>query len=48
MRHCHVLAAEHGFRHLITAFMHADNASLRLALKAGSVIRKYALYGREL
>ena len=48
MWHCHVLAAEHGFRHVITAFMHADNVSLRLALKAGSVIRKYALYGREL
>ena len=48
MWHCHVLAAEHGLKHLLTAFMHADNASLRLALKAGSVIRKYSLYGREL
>ena len=48
MWHCHILAAEHGFRHVITAFMHADNVSLRLALKAGNVIRKYALYGRKL
>ena len=44
--HCHVLAAEHGFKRLITAFMHEDNASLRLTLKAGAIIRKYALYGR--
>lgn len=48
MWHCHVLAAEHGFKHLITAFMHADNVSLHLALKAGSVIRKYALFGKML
>lgn len=45
--HAHALAAEHGFARLIIAFMHADNASLRLALKAGTIIRKYALFGRD-
>ena len=48
MWHCHILAAEHGSRPVITPFMQADNVSLRLALKAGNVIRKYALYGRKL
>ena len=48
MWNSHMLAAKQGFTRLITAFMHMDNVSLRLALKAGTIIRSYALYGREL
>lgn len=44
----HQLAKAHGYQRLITAFMHEENVSLHLSLKAGKIIRKYALYGKQL
>ena len=42
------IARAHGYKRVITAFMHEDNASLHLSLKTGQIIRKYALYGKQL
>jgi hypothetical protein len=44
----HRLAHTHGYKKLISAFMHEQNVSLRLALKSGRLIRNYALYGKAL
>jgi GNAT superfamily N-acetyltransferase len=41
-------AFELGYQRLIIAFMHEDNPSLRISAHYAHVIRRYALYGREL
>ena len=44
----HQTAKAQGYRKLVTAFMHENNVSLALSLKAGRIIREYALYGKQL
>lgn len=47
-RNSHILAEKRGFSFLITAFMHTEKASYRLAKQIGKDIRKYALFGLPL
>lgn len=44
----HQLAGEKGYRQVIHALMHVDNASVGISGRTGGeLIRRYALYGRE-
>ena len=47
-RELHRRAGLLGYRRVITALMHDDNRSFRLAERAGRVIRRYTLYHRTL
>jgi len=45
---CHEALVGLGYRRAIYALMHEDNASLHMAARLGSRIRRYSLFGRAL
>lgn len=48
MHEVHRRAAARGFQAALHALMHADNASLRISRRGGTLYRRYALFGWEL
>lgn len=45
---CHLAARRLGFRHAIHAMMHDENLSVRISQRTAKVIRRYALFSRQL